>query len=303
MPLQDNIAFRKIKLQTIAENSRNRLDLLRLDLIHPVISGNKWFKLKLHLRQATHAGASGLLSFGGAYSNHIVATAYAAYTLGLRSVGIIRGEIGRAPSPSLEDARALGMKLYHVSRDDYRRKLDSPAIQAILGQHPKLHVIPEGAADDTGMRGAAEIADCVPDFGSYDFICCAIGTGTMMAGLVHAASENQQVIGFSGFKNHFELGQLVEALLPTEDRKKKFSFNHDFTFGGYGKSTPKLVAFMNRFYRETGIPTDRVYSAKMLAGVTELFNKSFFPAGATILAIHCGGLQGNRSYPPGTLCF
>lgn len=303
MSLQDNIAYRNIKLQTIAENSRNRVDLLRLDLLHPVISGNKWFKLKIHLQKATENNSQGLLSFGGPYSNHIVATAYAAASLGLKSVGIIRGETGKIPSPTLTEARELGMKIYHVSREDYKHKQETPVIQQIINQHPNFHIIPEGAADEMGMLGAAEIASTVPDFPSYNYICCAIGTGTMMAGLVHAASPTQELIGFSGFKNHFELQKLVLSLLPEEDHQKRFSFNHDYAFGGYGKVTPALIDFMNKFYRDTGTPTDRVYSGKLLAGVMELFNKSFFPAGTSVLAIHCGGLQGNRSFPPGTLCF
>lgn len=303
MPPQDTIQIQNCKLQTVAENSSCRIDILRLDELHPVISGNKWFKLREHLQCLQTQCATGLITFGGAYSNHIVACAYAAQQNGLPAVGIIRGEPGKHISPTLQDAERYGMKLMYVSRDSYRSKLSDPGIRQFITDHPGYYLIPEGAADPLGVKGAASIASVVPDLAGYTHIFCAVGTGTMMAGLITAASENQEVVGFSVFKNHGELKEMLLSLLPENYHRSHFSFNCDYAHGGYGKITPELIRFMNEFYQSTGIPTDRVYSGKLLYGAMDLFNKSLSVPGSRILVIHCGGLQGNRSLPSGTLCF
>lgn len=295
----------KLPVQTIAQNFSGGVDVLRLDELHPVISGNKWFKLKEHLHLAVTAKATGLVTYGGAWSNHLVAVAYAARQLKLPSAGIVRGEQlpFSAFSQTLKDCLNYGMQLFFLSREEYSHKDELVAIASLQQQFPGYHRIPEGAADAAGVHGAATIVNTVPAFHTYTHICCSIGTGTMLAGIASACAAHQTAIGFSVFKKADGIREMVEALVPAGDIPVRFELETGYSFGGYGKFPPELIDFMNQFYRETSIPTDIVYSAKLMAGVSDLFNKGCFPHGAKVLAVHCGGLQGNRSLPAGTLLF
>jgi len=253
------------------------MDVLRLDQIHPVISGNKWFKLKEWLRLANNSGSGRLITFGGAWSSHIVATACAAKEAGLSAIGIIRGERPAHPSAALSDAEKYGMQLEFISREQYRKK-DDPAFLAGLSAHyPGAVIIPEGGAGSPGINGSMDILRMI-DSSPYSHILCAVGTGTTYKGLAAAAAPAQQVIGISVLQ------------LP-------------YHFGGYARHTPELLAFMNHFHRSTGIPSDFVYTGKLFYAALDMVQKDHFPPNSRILVIHSGGLQGNRSLSPGVLDF
>ncbi|MGJ7029804.1 1-aminocyclopropane-1-carboxylate deaminase/D-cysteine desulfhydrase [Niabella hirudinis] len=272
-------------------NGYTNVQVLRLDRVHPLISGNKWYKLRFYLETARRQGKN-VVTFGGAYSNHILATAAACSQAGIPCAGIIRGEAPLHHSQTLTDAAALGMELHFITREAYKQQqLPAPF------RNESWLMIPEGGYGIPGMLGAATIP--IPP-GVYDRICCATGTGTMMAGLLHAASPGTAVTGFSVLKNHRQLSAEVHALLPGLAAAP--AINHDFHFGGYAKYNATLIQFMNTFYTQTGIPTDFVYTAKLFYGVKSMLEQEF-KNDRNILVIHSGGLQGNRSLPKETLIF
>ena len=264
------------------------MDALRLDKIHPVISGNKWFKLHPYLQTAT-GRPDHLLTFGGAWSNHIIAAAYASREAGIPITGIIRGERAARLSETLQAASGYGMQLEFISREQYRKKDDPDFsdlgfMQRLSRQFPHIRVIPEGGAGPEGIRGSEEILQ-LTDQGRYTHILCAIGTGTMYHGLSRAASPGQTVIGIPVLKG---FGDGLTA---------------GYHFGGYARKTDELLDFMNRFYQVTGIPTDFVYTGKLFFAALDLVRKELFPSGSRLLVIHSGGLQGNRSLSNGILAF
>jgi 1-aminocyclopropane-1-carboxylate deaminase len=276
------------------------IDVLRLDLLHPVISGNKWFKLKGYLKAAKAENKTTLLTFGGAYSNHIVATAAASKQEGFKSIGIIRGEEPKVWSPTLLAAKSYGMNLVFLSRSSYREKEIPPEVH--LQNFPSdIFEIPEGGYGRLGKEGAKDILKSF-DPASYTHIVSAVGTGTTLAGLSEASKSKQKIIGIPVLKNAFSLQHEIEDLLSTE-KQSSFELISDYHFGGYAKRTQELIDFMNAFYRDTAIPTDFVYTAKALYGVFDLFRKGSFKNEDKILFIHSGGLQGNLSLPKGTLIF
>ena len=264
------------------------LDILRIDTIHPVISGNKWFKLQGWLEQARRQNAKQLLTFGGAWSNHIVATACSAAENQIPAIGIIRGEKPATPSQTLLDARSYGMELRYISREEYNRKSDPVWLDELSQSNPHACMIPEGGAGLPGIRGCEEILR-VKDTTSYTHIICAYGTGTMLQGLLDAAAPGQTVLGVSVLKGH-----------PATPCPHVIGEYH---FGGYARHTPDLIAFMNEFYSHSGIPTDFVYTGKTCFAVFDMIRKDFFPPGSRLLIIHSGGLQGNRSLHRGVLYF
>jgi 1-aminocyclopropane-1-carboxylate deaminase len=277
-----------------------KVDVLRLDLIHPVISGNKWFKLKEYLKEAKILNKKIILTFGGAYSNHIVATAAAAKQNGFNSVGIIRGEKPTIFSHTLEDAMNFGMNLFFLSRNDYRKKLIPTEIFDRYHEED-IYVINEGGYGAKGVEGAKTILQ-LTNFSSYTHILDVVGTGTTIAGLTEASHKHQSVTGISSMKNNFSLQQETEEFLSAEN-KHRFKLIHDYHFGGYAKYTQQLIDFMNEWYRQTNIPSDFVYSGKLFFAVNDLLEKNCFPPGSKLLVMHSGGLQGNQSLPKGTLIF
>ncbi len=276
------------------------VDVLRLDLIHPVISGNKWFKLKEYLAEARLQDKKILLTFGGAYSNHIVATAAIAALNGLKSIGIIRGEKPAILSHTLQNAINYGMEVYFVSRENYRNRI---VPKHVFNQYSEndTYIIDEGGYGEQGVRGAKEILKQV-DTSSYSHIIDAVGTGTTISGLIQSSNPDQCITGISIFKNNYALQGAIEKFLSAED-KARMVLIHDYHFGGYAKYTKQLINFMNEWYNLTGIPSDFVYTAKLFFAVKDLLEKNYFPHKAKILIIHSGGLQGNQSLPNGTLIF
>ena len=285
----------------LTDQKKVRLDVLRLDRIHPVVSGNKWFKLQYYTGDAVNKGYTTLLTFGGPYSNHIAATAYAAKMLGLKAVGVIRGEAPKQWSHTLQEAHACQMQLVFLPRNEYdaiKRNVHSTNFEVQFG---KVYVIPEGGFGSLGMQGAAEILHST-DTGHYTHIVSAVGTGTTIAGIIQATKPHQQVTGISVMKNNIGLNDEIKSLLNTS-LPGSFSIIHDYHFGGYAKYTPALTGWMNWFYHASTIPLDFVYTAKMMYGIFDLMEKDFFRPRSRILAIHSGGLQGNRSLAPGVLVF
>ena len=277
-------------------NSYTSFDVLRLDLVHPVISGNKYFKLKKYLHHAKVLGKNKVLSFGGAWSNHIVATAAAAKENHLKSIGIIRGERPAILSPTLKDAEAFGMELHFISRHDYQQNRPS-----IASGFPDCYVIEEGGYGKYGALGAKEILDEIERRKQYTHIIIGVGTGTTLAGIAMGMERNQKAVGISVMKNNYSLQDAV-CSLSGKDRND-FEIIHEYHFGGYAKHDPALVLFMNQWYEATGIPSDFVYTGKLFYAVNDLIGSNYFPLDSKILVIHSGGLQGNRSLKKGTLIF
>lgn len=297
LPLQN---IRTATLKNLYQLPEINADVLRLDLIHPAISGNKWFKLKEYLKDAKALHKKIVLTFGGAYSNHILATAVACHEQGFQSVGIIRGEAGAQPSATLQQAREAGMQLYFISRTAYANKTVPDIVWQNHSQE-STYLIPEGGFGLKGREGAAEILRTT-GLEKYTHILTAVGTGTTLAGLVFAAMPHQQLLGISVLKNNYSLHGAVNSLLP-EDRQDQFKILHDFHFGGYAKHTAELFNFMNQWYLQTGIPSDFVYTGKLFFAAAHLIKNNDFEKGSRLLLIHTGGMQGNRSLMPGTLIF
>ncbi len=288
-----NIRTEKISLPLLSEK-KVEVDVLRLDNIHPLVSGNKWFKLRYYLEEAKTEKKT-IVTYGGAWSNHILATAAACKINSLPCIGIIRGEESANLSPTLIKAKELGMELVFISREDYGQ-----------GKIPEgfdksdYYFIPEGGYGLNGANGAATILDyCKKE--DYTHICCAAGAGTMTAGLIKASQPSCKIISISVLKNNFDLEENINLLSGTKE--KSFDLIHDYHFGGYAKYKPGLIDFMNEFYSQTEIPSDFVYTGKLFFGVNDLLSNNFFPAGSKLLIIHSGGLQGNASLSNGTLIF
>ena len=264
------------------------LYIKREDLLHPIISGNKFRKLKYNLVEAKNNNFKKLLTFGGAFSNHILAVAAAGSEFGFETIGIIRGEELASKveeNPTLKRAREFGMQFVFVSREDYRYKEDAKYIDKWVLNSKDCYIIPEGGANSLAIKGCEEIITSEEE--SFTHICCSIGTGGTVSGLINSSFENQHVIGFSSLKGAFMSNQISNFV-----SKFNWEVNSDYHFGGYGKITDDLVTFLNAFHNQTGIPLDPVYTGKMVFGVMDLIKKEYFPKNSKILLIHTGGLQG-----------
>jgi len=276
-----------------------RLAVLRLDKIHPVISGNKWFKLKFYLQEARTAGKDHIVTFGGAYSNHIIATAAAGQLFAFKTTGLICGEHPKNLSHTLLQAIEFGMEIVFTNRTDYRNK-KLPVEMSNFSND--TYMIPEGGYGSLGAAGAAEMLN-YSEIEDYSHIACAVGTSTMMAGLIRASLPQQKVYGISVLKNNAGLVNDLRYLLSPAEELKEFELIHEYHFGGYAKFTHELIDFMNEFYNSTAIATDFVYTAKLLYAIIDMIKHNFFPDGSRLLVVHSGGLQGNLSLPKGTLIF
>lgn len=279
-------------------NAGITLDVLRLDKIDAVISGNKWFKLQYYLAGALASGKKCLITFGGAYSNHIIATACAARKAGLISIGIIRGEQPATLSHTLQDAIHWGMQLVFVSREQYQLKNSAAFIEQLRHEYGDACIIPEGGEGEPGVKGAATIMETAGT-AAYTDILCAVGTGTLLSGLAISAAAHQRVTGLTVLKG-FDSWQPRWLSATAAERTRIISNYH---FGGYAKKNSTLIDFMNDWYRKTGIPSDFVYTGKLFFGVMDLIEKGFFSATSRLLVVHSGGLQGNHSLAAETLIF
>jgi 1-aminocyclopropane-1-carboxylate deaminase len=266
------------------------VSLLRLDLLHPIVSGNKWFKLSENLQEAQRLGYRRILTFGGAYSNHLIATAAAAQANGFTSLGIVRGqEFAFNLNPVLQYCRQMGMDLHFVSRSEY----DQPdQCLAQIPELPSYYRIPEGGANEQGRAGMAAMAALIPE--TFTHICISVGSGTSFEGLRIYLPNTQQLLGFVPMKGGIYLESSIRSHL-NEKNATNWSLTDAFAMGGFGKCPPELQLFMQEFKDQYGIETDRVYTAKMLYGLRSLLQKAYFPKGTRILCIHTGGLSGNWS--------
>lgn len=273
--------------------------MLRLDLLHPVVSGNKLFKLNFYLKEALATGKKGIITMGGPHSNHLVAAAYAAKNAGLSAIGCVRGEEPTLPSATLEECKQYGMQLVFLTRTDF----DGAVEQDMISANNRFQFIPQGGYGPMGMKGATKILQFEAS-AHYDWIVGACGTGTMGAGLVAAAAATQKVLLVSVLKNNFSIRNEINGLL-TGVFNRTFTYAIDFTHhhGGYAKPSTTVFQFMNWFYQTHGIPTDFVYTGKMVHAFYELASEGFFPKKSKILLIHSGGLQGNRSLNQNELIF
>ncbi len=255
----------------------------REDTIHPFISGNKWRKLKYVLREARQLNKTHLVSFGGAYSNHLVALACAGAMFGFRTSAFVRGE--EVNNVTLGLCKTWGMQLQFVSREDYRHKQE--LFDAHYGNNTNVLMIDEGGRGTLAMQGCAEILNEVKGF---THVCCAVGTGTTLAGLAISAAEKGMVAeGFCVLKNAEGIAEDVQQLLH---HQTPFFMHHRFYFGGYGKADEGILQFISSFASSTGILLDQVYTAKMMLGIRTLIEEGYYQEGSKILAIHTGGLTG-----------
>ncbi|MDO9423153.1 MAG: pyridoxal-phosphate dependent enzyme [Methylobacter sp.] len=262
----------------------------RDDLLHPVISGNKWRKLKYSLDHALSLGADTIISMGGAYSNHLHALAYVGKVLGLKTIGLVRGEQPATLTPTLLDIKEWGMELRFVSRADYRllRKYKSP--HALPGLKPGQYWLTEGGAQALALKGVAELVNEIEI--PYDTLCVPCGTGTTLAGIIDAAQEQVSVLGFAALKNAGFLMGEVEGMLSQS--RNNWQINLDYHFGGFAKINAELSAFTDGFELKTAILLEPVYTGKMMYAVYDLIRKHYFKPGERIIALHTGGLQGKR---------
>jgi 1-aminocyclopropane-1-carboxylate deaminase len=275
--------------------------ILRLDKLHPIVSGNKWFKLRYYIEEAISQSCSTIASFGGPYSNHLVALAYAAKENNVKSIGYVRATKEDAITPSLQEALAYGMQLEFIGRTHFQ-EIKNDLLKT--AQHRSIdndstYFIDEGGYGTIGAKGAATILN--ENCKEYTTIIAAVGTGTMLAGLINAAEAHQQVIGIPVLKNENTIEDEIKILLI--NKKTTFNLLHYFHQGGYAKTNPALFTFMNQLWTSEKIPTDIVYTGKLLYAVDSLLKENYFKERSKILVIHSGGLQGNRSLPLGTLLY
>lgn len=279
----------KISTQKIAlANPNVELHIRREDLIHPYISGNKFRKLKYNLLQAKAENQATLLTFGGAFSNHILAVAATGFENNFKTIGIIRGEElcdKIEQNPTLKKAEELGMQFKFVSREAYRNKSQKEFVENLEKEFGSFYLIPEGGTNNLAIKGCEEILTIEDAF--FTHICCSIGTGGTISGIINASFKGQQVLGFPSLK-----GDFISNEISNFAKKSNWSLISDYHFGGYGKISDELIRFINDFKGKYDIPLDPIYTGKMMFGILDLIEKNYFPNGTKILAIHTGGLQG-----------
>jgi 1-aminocyclopropane-1-carboxylate deaminase len=298
--LNDFIKCTPVSFQT---NSGNQIDftLARLDEIHPVISGNKYFKLKYNLQAALQEQKEGILTMGGAFSNHLCATAFACKQAGIKSAAIVRGEVLQPYNPTLLFCKEQGMELIAAARNQYNE--NSNHVQQLIQQYSHYYFVPEGGNNANGIKGCAEIQSNIANATEYTHLICCTGTGATFKGLVQSALQHQTIIGIPVLKIKQEerdafLNNYTETISAAT---KKIFF--EFAGKGYAKADAGLFDFMNSFYKRTGIKTDFVYTAKLMNGVIELFEQGYLQKTHHVLVLHTGGLQGNNSLAQGVLSY
>ena len=290
-------ALNKVRNQEVIlkelEGFEITLYIKREDEIHPFISGNKYRKLKYNLLTAQQQKKKKVLTFGGAFSNHISAVAFAGQEFGFETVGVIRGdELGKNLNKTLDQnitlrmANEHGMNFKFVTRSDYRFKHTDKFIEDLHKEFGDFYMVPEGGTNELAVRGCEEILKEEDE--NFDVICCAIGTGGTISGIINSAKANQKVLGFPALKENFLHNEIEKYTIQTNN----WSLIRDYHFGGFGKISSELINFVNTFKEETGIPLDPIYTGKMMFGIVEMIKSGKFEKGTKILAIHTGGLQG-----------
>ncbi len=264
------------------------LSVLREDKIHSFVSGNKFRKLKYNSKEAQNCGQNKILTFGGAYSNHIAAVAAMGKEMDIATIGVIRGEelVDKiSENPTLSFARHCGMKFHFVSRVAYKDKTDPRFIATLRQKFKDFYLIPEGGTNTLAVKGCEEILSETTN--KFDYICVSVGTGGTISGLINASEEHQTILGFSALKGTFQISEIKKYT-----SRNNYRLVDDYCFGGYGRIDPSLVRFMNEFKERTQIPLDPIYTGKMMFGIFQMIKNKKFKENSRILAIHTGGLQG-----------
>lgn len=293
MIFEKNIVSKNQQVQLpILEEKGIELWIKREDKIHEFVSGNKFRKLKYNILEAKKQQKHTLLTFGGAFSNHIVATAVAGNLLGLKTIGVVRGEeLANKLNEILLENKTLyianknGMKFEFVTRENFRRKTDKDFINELRKKFGDFYLVPEGGTNELAIKGCEEIL--TEEDQKFDYICSAVGTGGTISGLINSAKNHQHIIGFPALKGNF-LSEEIKKLT----QKQHWQLQTEYHFGGYAKYNEELIRFINSFKEKTQIPLDPIYTAKMLFGILDLIAKNKYPKNTKILAIHTGGLQG-----------
>ena len=259
---------------------------------HPFLSGNKWHKLKYNLQEAQRQGKKTLLTFGGAYSNHIYAVSAAGNIFKFNTIGIIRGEEHLPLNPTLSFAQENGMKLYYLDREKYRKKNSLEILDELKKDFGDFYILPEGGTNQLAVKGCCEIIDTLNE--DFDYICCPCGTGGTLAGLISGLKGKKFALGFAVLKGALFLKENVSSLVQdfNETHYNNWDINLDYHFGGYAKFDKQLLNFVYSFSSQNKIPVEPIYSGKMLFGIFDLISREFFKEGSRIIAIHTGGLQG-----------
>lgn len=267
------------------------LAMLRLDVVHPEISGNKWYKLKENVRHCLANNYNSILTFGGAYSNHLAATAACAAYFNLKSIGIVKGTYASEKlTPTLQKCVGHGMKLVFVTNEEYNLKTDESYLEELRKMYQGAFIVPEGGSNDLGRLGATSIAGYIPS--GYTHVALSVGTGTTLVGIVNNIQGGIKVLGYAPMKGGEYLNDELSGLISSGVNYKIVSSAQT---AGFGKWNDELISFMNDFYMSNNIPLDVVYTAKMMYFLKEQLEDGMFSGSDKILCIHTGGLQGNSS--------
>jgi 1-aminocyclopropane-1-carboxylate deaminase len=282
------------EIQLPIDNLNLCLLVKREDLNHPLVSGNKWWKLKYNLEEAAKQKKQTLLTFGGAFSNHIYATAAAGYELGFESIGVIRGEETLPLNPTLSFAASKGMRLHYVSRETYRRKTENDFIETLNAQFGDFYLIPEGGTNDLAIKGCKEWGEKLLGEIEFDHLCLPVGTGGTIAGIIEAFRGEKKITGFSSLKDGSFLQSDINQWLT--GNYNNWQIQTDFHFGGYAKMTQELKEFILDVERKYQLPLDPIYTSKMMFGVLKLIEEGYFEKDKSILLLHTGGMQGRAGF-------
>lgn len=285
------ISFPRIQaeIQFVKSIGHSDLFVLREDRIHPEISGNKYRKLKYNLEAFSQGNYESILSFGGAYSNHIAALAAAGREFNIPTIGIIRGEELKdkiQDNPTLSYAKQNGMRLEFVSRTAYREKNQPKFLEELRMKFGNVYILPEGGTNEMAIKGCEEILG--KHTAEFDYICCAVGTGGTIRGILNSALPHQKVLGFPALKD----SEFLKNEINQVGKRSNFDWINNFHFGGYGKYSTELIDFINEFKNQYNVPLEPIYTGKMFYGIVQLMKEKFFPVDSKILAVHTGGLQG-----------
>ena len=289
---EDSAVLQNVILPNVNKNTN--VYIKREDLLHPIISGNKWRKLKYNLVEAKDKGYKTILTFGGAYSNHIHATAFAGKIFGFNTIGIIRGEEHQPLNPTLKDATEFGMKIYYVSRSEYRKKTDKNFIEMLHQKFGDFYHVPEGGSNNLAVKGGTEIVQDINI--DFDYIVSACGTGGTLAGVICGLDGNKEAIGVSALKGAGFLNENVSKFVKDYSGKNYYNWKIklDYHFGGFAKTKPEQIAYMKEFEELNNIQLDPIYTSKMIYGIYDMIKNGEIKKEATIIALHTGGLQGRR---------
>ncbi|MDA0757520.1 MAG: pyridoxal-phosphate dependent enzyme [Bacteroidetes bacterium] len=263
-----------------------KMYIKREDQIHPIVSGNKFRKLKYNVQEAKGLKKNCLITFGGAYSNHLLATAYVGKNENLKTLAFVRGEELKNINynSTLQKCNDFGMKLIFISREDYRKRNEIDYINYIKNKFKDSYIIPEGGTNEFGVLGCEEILSLEDSF--FDVICCPVGSGGTIAGIINSSNDSHKVLGFSALK-----GSEINNVITKFTDKKNWKIFDDDIFGGYAKIDNRLVSFINNFFKNTGMILDPIYNSKMLFKIIKLIENNQWGFGKKILLINTGGLQ------------